>query len=539
MRCAKTVMVTSSMRALLRRGVDCLLGASLVYGMLLITTGLNADLSLEGKLLRHRGLSHGSASIGAGELRGVVGAAAAAVEAAEAVTREEGAASLRRSRNELLERLLAARMQLVKLQQESLEAAGPTQLTPEDRSSSTWPYPDPQNCRCPMPMPTPPMRHGVLGVDDVAFGILTSERFVETRLASQIRTWLRRVRHVVFYSESDMRWLPTVKLTPPPAEELVGGGAWKNFPALMDLHHRFPTKKWIFFTDDDTCVACLRLKRLCDVAAREPTLPVHRRYVFVENLLAAIGKYDHNRDFYVGLYWTPRVDMEWKEVQIAYASGGAGYALSRALLGRLAPRMLGCHSNYTRWAGDVRVGKCAADVGVRVTPGVGFHHEAHDKYNWDSSGGSFPYGHMTQTASAAVQAPATFHHLTVDQIATYNRMQIAEHRGPHGELFRYDFGAPAAQQLRQSSQTPPHPNARAVAATLPRGSRVQCPVHVAQHRFSSKSTSLTCTSAQRTTASVCSSESLSRWALGQTARGERTFPTRSTSERSTTIVQSC
>ena len=455
MRCAKTVMVTSSMRALLRRGVDCLLGASLVYGMLLITTGLNADLSLEGKLLRHRGLSHGSASIGAGELRGVVGAAAAAVEAAEAVTREEGAASLRRSRNELLERLLAARMQLVKLQQESLEAAGPTQLTPEDRSSSTWPYPDPQNCRCPMPMPTPPMRHGVLGVDDVAFGILTSERFVETRLASQIRTWLRRVRHVVFYSESDMRWLPTVKLTPPPAEELVGGGAWKNFPALMDLHHRFPTKKWIFFTDDDTCVACLRLKRLCDVAAREPTLPVHRRYVFVENLLAAIGKYDHNRDFYVGLYWTPRVDMEWKEVQIAYASGGAGYALSRALLGRLAPRMLGCHSNYTRWAGDVRVGKCAADVGVRVTPGVGFHHEAHDKYNWDSSGGSFPYGHMTQTASAAVQAPATFHHLTVDQIATYNRMQIAEHRGPHGELFRYDFGAPAAQHLRQPAQSPP------------------------------------------------------------------------------------
>ena len=53
------------------------------------------------------------------------------------MTREEGAACLRRSRNELLERLLAARMQLVKLQQESLEAAGPTQLTPEDRSSST------------------------------------------------------------------------------------------------------------------------------------------------------------------------------------------------------------------------------------------------------------------------------------------------------------------------------------------------------------------------------------------------------------------
>ena len=51
-------------------------------------------------------------------------------------------------------------------------------------------------CSQPMAM------RSTLGIDDVAFGILTSERFLETRLASQQRTWLRHVRHVVFYSES-------------------------------------------------------------------------------------------------------------------------------------------------------------------------------------------------------------------------------------------------------------------------------------------------------------------------------------------------
>jgi hypothetical protein len=80
------------------------------------------------------------------------------------------------------------------------------------------------------------------------------------------------------------------------------------------------------------------------------------------------------------------------------------------------------------------------DLGVRITPEVGFHHEGHDRYEWDNSGGGFPYGHLTNRASAAVSAPISFHHLTVDQLALYDRMQFAEERGEHGELYRYDFG---------------------------------------------------------------------------------------------------
>jgi len=68
---------------------------------------------------------------------------------------------------------------------------------------------------------------------------------------------------------------------------------------------------------------------------------------------------------------------------------------------------------------------------------VGFHHEGHDKYVWDSSGGGFPYGHLSNRASAAISSPVTFHHLNVDQLMLYQRMQFADERGPNGELFRF------------------------------------------------------------------------------------------------------
>ena len=42
---------------------------------------------------------------------------------------------------------------------------------------------------------------------------------------------------------------------------------------MIDLAGRYPDKKWIFFCDDDT-------------------------YVFVSGLLAHLGKFNHDRDYY-------------------------------------------------------------------------------------------------------------------------------------------------------------------------------------------------------------------------------------------------
>ena len=110
------------------------------------------------------------------------------------------------------------------------------------------------------------------------------------------------------------------------------------------------------------------------------------------------------------------------------------------MLQKMRPKIDGCHEAYTGWAGDLRVGKCVLDAGVRITPGVGFHHEAHDKYTWDRLGGGFPYGRLAPRASAAVSSPVSFHHLTPDHSAQYYRMQFADERGPHGEVWRRDFG---------------------------------------------------------------------------------------------------
>ena len=65
----------------------------------------------------------------------------------------------------------------------------------------------------------------------------------------------------------------------------------------------------------------------------------------------------------------------------------------------------------------------------------------HDKYTWDSTGGGFPYGHLTRRASASISSPVTFHHLPVDHLFLYERMRFADSRGPNGEVYRYDFSA--------------------------------------------------------------------------------------------------
>ena len=96
---------------------------------------------------------------------------------------------------------------------------------------------------------------------------------------------------------------------------MIAGGAWRNFPGLMHLHDHFlsdgtdSAKRWFVFVDDDT-------------------------YVYPSSLARTLSAFDPTLPHYLGLYHTPRIDLEWKEVHLAYASGGAGYVLSAAALRR-------------------------------------------------------------------------------------------------------------------------------------------------------------------------------------------------------------
>ena len=87
------------------------------------------------------------------------------------------------------------------------------------------------------------------------------------------------------------------------------------------------------------------------------------------------------------------------------------------------------------------------------TRSVEWTHRLAAQYLWDSSGGGYPYGHLSKKASAAESSPVTFHHLTVDQLALYNRMQLVEERGSSGELYRYDFSGHFLKEYIYSSET--------------------------------------------------------------------------------------
>lgn len=117
--------------------------------------------------------------------------------------------------------------------------------------------------------------------------------------------------------------------------------------------------------------------------------------------------------------------MEKKVVDVPYASGGAGFALSNALMEKLngtADQCIG-RSEQSDWAGDLRVGKCLHDLGARVTHESGFHHEP---------AGAYP--------NVAAETPiVSFHHLTVDMLAHYDRIAIVEDRGTDAQLKRWDF----------------------------------------------------------------------------------------------------
>ena len=169
-----------------------------------------------------------------------------------------------------------------------------TDLLALGNASRRWDFVLPGASICPA---QPPARAPVL-IEEVAFGILTSERYLATRLQALQRTWLRHVRDVVFYSESAGRRRCRRCASSRRRANSSAAARGRTSP-LLDLHARFPTHKRIYFCDDDT-------------------------FVYVGNMLRTLGQMDHTAPVYLGLYWTPRVDMEWREVKLAYASGGAG-----------------------------------------------------------------------------------------------------------------------------------------------------------------------------------------------------------------------
>ncbi|OMO81739.1 hypothetical protein CCACVL1_12252 [Corchorus capsularis] len=93
---------------------------------------------------------------------------------------------------------------------------------------------------------------------------------------------------------------------------------------------------------------------------------------FVDNLVELLGKYDHNKYYYIGA--NSEAIRSNYDFSFDMGYGGAGYALSYSLIETLVPMMDSCIERYSYvWVSDQLSSFCLADIGVALTIAKGIH----------------------------------------------------------------------------------------------------------------------------------------------------------------------
>lgn len=159
-------------------------------------------------------------------------------------------------------------------------------------------------------------------------------------------------------------------------------GTNRTASALKSGLSRYPDLSWIFKTDDDTFVHVGRLVRM--LLSRNAS-----------NLIL-LGRADHEMNFVPTIF--------------RFASGGAGYALSRSALTQVAPRLdrfVVMHENEE----DLMVAECLLTInpnGILDVPGLNWH---------------LPENLLARASFRdidALAAPITYHYISPERMAAIN-----------------------------------------------------------------------------------------------------------------------
>ena len=113
-----------------------------------------------------------------------------------------------------------------------------------------------------------------LSLSNVVIGIMTCDRYLNTRGMALSRTWLRWTRHLLFFSDSNSSHAlhsPAVfhEFVPGETERVFQGGNWRALPILRTLGR-------IYFSSDarvrltlqpiyGACILCMSIFSSCDI----------------------------------------------------------------------------------------------------------------------------------------------------------------------------------------------------------------------------------------------------------------------------------
>ncbi|XP_070574455.1 glycoprotein-N-acetylgalactosamine 3-beta-galactosyltransferase 1-like isoform X2 [Ptychodera flava] len=165
--------------------------------------------------------------------------------------------------------------------------------------------------------------------------LTTSPQYAQTRLPHVKSTWGPRCDKTLYFSSFEDEDFPIVKLNATEGHAFLWGKTKAAFKYVYE--HHFDEFDWFFKADDDT-------------------------YLIIENLRFLLSQFDTQQPVFLGhsLYNTA--------LNTTFASGGAGYALSKAAL----QRFVECGINESTKCSQLEVGRedvelarCLKKLGVK------------------------------------------------------------------------------------------------------------------------------------------------------------------------------